>query len=48
MSGGYYKIINRNSSKALDIANVSTANGAVVQQWTYTGADNQLFSFQTP
>ena len=31
--GGYHRIVNRNSGKALDVANAGTANGSNVQQW---------------
>lgn len=40
-SGSYYKFINRNSGKALDVTNGSTADGAAVIQWTYNGGNNQ-------
>lgn len=43
----YYKIINRNSGKALDVASKSTTDGANVQQWSYSGGDNQLFKFES-
>lgn len=39
----YYKIINRNSGMALDIPNHSTNDGTQLDQWTYSGADNQLW-----
>ena len=35
------ELINRYSGKALDVAKVSTADGANVQQWNYGGGDNQ-------
>lgn len=41
LGGGYYKIINVNSGKSLDVENVSTANGANIQVWSYTGGLNQ-------
>lgn len=37
----YYKIVNKNSGKALDVSGASTANGADVIQWDYLGGDNQ-------
>ncbi|HEX4206211.1 MAG TPA: RICIN domain-containing protein [Ktedonobacteraceae bacterium] len=44
-SGGggstYYKLVNQNSSKVLDVTNKSTSNGAVIQQWDYVGGANQ-------
>ncbi len=39
--GTYYKIVNRNSGKALDVTNGSTADGAAVVQNTYTGSNSQ-------
>jgi hypothetical protein len=38
---GYYRILNRNSGKALDVNGNSTADGANVHQWTYGGGLNQ-------
>lgn len=46
--GGYYKVVNKNSGKVLDIPGASTMNGTKIQQWSYTGADNQLFFFVAP
>jgi endoglucanase len=37
----YYRIINRNSNKALDVNGGSTANGAQVIQWPWNGGNNQ-------
>jgi endoglucanase len=37
----YYRIINRNSSRALDVNGGSTANGASVIQWGWNGGNNQ-------
>lgn len=42
-SGKTYKITNKYSGKTLDVANASTADGGNVQQWSYTGANNQLW-----
>ena len=42
-SGGTYSIINKNSSKGLDVTNSSTANGALIQQYNYVGGANQKF-----
>lgn len=39
-----YKIINRNSGKALDVYQKSTADGANVQQYTDNGGTNQQWS----
>lgn len=40
----YYKIVNRLSGKALDVKDNSTANGARIQQWDYSGGLNQQWS----
>ncbi len=45
LGGGYYKIINVNSGKSLDVQDVSTANGANIQVWDYTGGNNQQWQF---
>jgi parallel beta-helix repeat protein len=37
----YYEIANKNSGKALDVADLSTANGAAIHQWDYVGGANQ-------
>lgn len=41
VSGGTYKLVNRASGKALDVNNSSTADGADVIQWGYSGGNNQ-------
>lgn len=41
LGSGYYKIINLNSGKSLDVEGVSTSNGANIQVWTYGGGANQ-------
>jgi hypothetical protein len=41
VSGGTYKLINRNSGKALDVYKKSTENGGDVIQWSYNGGNNQ-------
>jgi hypothetical protein len=41
VGGGYYKLLNRNSGKALDVAGQSVADGANVQQWADNGQTNQ-------
>jgi cytochrome c peroxidase len=38
---GYYKIINVNSGKALDVAGISWADGANIYQWDYLNGSNQ-------
>lgn len=40
-SGSTYKILNRNSGKALEIGGVALDNGATAQQWEYVGSQNQ-------
>ena len=46
---GFYKIINVNSGKALEVSSPSTTtsltNGTAVDQWDYTGAKNQQWAF---
>ena len=37
----YYRIVNRNSGKVLDVNGGSTADGAAVIQWTWGGGNNQ-------
>jgi glucosylceramidase len=41
VGNGYYKILNGNSGKALDVQDNSTANGADIQLWDYAGGTNQ-------
>ncbi len=41
-SGAYYKVINKNSGKSLDID-----NGAAVIQWDYVGGNNQQWQFNS-
>ena len=41
----WYVLLNRNSGKALDVSGVSTADGALLHQWTRTNATNQQFQF---
>ncbi|WP_454853883.1 non-reducing end alpha-L-arabinofuranosidase family hydrolase [Promicromonospora soli] len=41
----WYVLLNRNSGKALDVSGVSTADGALLHQWTRTNANNQQFQF---
>ena len=44
LSDGYYKIVNRNSGKALDVYAKSTADGGNVVQWADNGGTNQQWS----
>jgi len=41
---GTHKLINRNSGKAMDVVDASTANGVKVQQWSYAGNINQKWA----
>jgi alpha-glucosidase len=41
----YYAIVNRNSGKALDVFDRSTADGAAIVQWPRTTGTNQQFRF---
>jgi hypothetical protein len=36
-------VINRNSSKSLDVPGASTANGVGIQQWDHNNGANQRF-----
>ena len=44
-AGVSYKIVNRNSGKALDVSGGSIADGANIIQYTYGGANNQKWQF---
>lgn len=44
VANGTYKIINRNSGLALDAKGQLTANGTDIQQWTYSGGNNQRWT----
>jgi O-glycosyl hydrolase len=41
---GYYKLVNRNSGKVLEVAGFSTSNGGTVDQWTDNGGTNQQWT----
>ncbi len=43
VADGDYKIINRNSGKALEVFEHSLETGANIAQWDFHGADNQLW-----
>jgi len=43
-ANGTYKIINRNSGMALDVAGAGTANGTQVDQLTYNGSSNDQWT----
>ena len=42
--GQYFRLVNQNSGKCLDVEFASAADGASLQQWSCTGGDNQTFS----
>ncbi|MEV6829471.1 RICIN domain-containing protein [Amycolatopsis sp. NPDC051102] len=44
--GGAVSLVNRLSGLALDVWGVSTADGARISQWTFTGNPNQRFLLQ--
>ncbi|GAB3108563.1 hypothetical protein GCM10027160_06690 [Streptomyces calidiresistens] len=44
-TGAWYVLVNRHSGKALDVAGVSTADGAALQQWTRHDGNNQQWRF---
>lgn len=41
IAGGTYRIMAKSSGKVLDVMGASTTEGANVQQWDYTGGNNQ-------
>ncbi len=43
--GVHYRLVARHSGKHFDISGVSTAAGALLQQWSATGGLNQQFDF---
>lgn len=44
-TSAHYQLVSRHSGKAIDITDLSTADGAAVQQWTRTNNANQQFQF---
>lgn len=44
---GYYKIINTNSNKAIDVSGCIAGNGVNVHLWEQNGTDAQLFRFES-
>ncbi|QHS62898.1 RICIN domain-containing protein [Chitinophaga agri] len=44
-AGSYYKVINKNSSKSLEVYNQLTTNGAAIDQWDYWAGLNQQWRF---
>ncbi|HEX8315336.1 MAG TPA: RICIN domain-containing protein [Flavisolibacter sp.] len=47
IANGTYRITARHSGKSLDVLNSSTADGANVAQWTYSGGNNQQWFVQS-
>ena len=48
-SGGYYRIKPTHATNScLDVRGASTADGAVVDLWTYSANFNQQWTFQAP
>jgi thermitase len=43
---GVYQVVNVNSNKCLDVTGVSTANGAIIQQWSCGGGDHQKWQIE--
>lgn len=43
---GRYIIVAKHSGKVLDVSGASTAGGANIQQWTYTGASHQQWDVE--
>src|SRR3954447_106104 len=41
----WYVLVNRNSGKALDVYNLSTADGAPIKQWTRNDGNQQQWQF---
>ena len=46
IGGGFVKILNRNSGKALVVENISTADGARLIQWPYSDNTNRNDEWQ--
>ncbi|WP_051174027.1 non-reducing end alpha-L-arabinofuranosidase family hydrolase [Amycolatopsis orientalis] len=44
-TNAWYVLVNRNSGKAIDVASASTADGAVVHQWSRHDGANQQWQF---
>lgn len=47
VSGGIYTLTSKASGKVLDVVDVSTADGAKMQQWTNYSASNQRFKVES-
>jgi lysophospholipase L1-like esterase len=44
-TSAWYTLVNRNSGKALDVYNLSTADGARIAQWSRNGGNQQQWQF---
>jgi endo-1,4-beta-xylanase len=44
-TGAWYVLVNRNSGKALDVYNLSTADGGRITQWTSNNGNQQQWQF---
>jgi endoglucanase len=44
-AGAWYKVINKNSAKSLDVNNSSVDDGGSIIQWEYWGGNNQQWQF---
>lgn len=45
-AGKDLNIVNQKSGKSMDVCGPSSANGAIIQQWSYEGLSNQKFHLQ--
>ncbi len=43
LGNGYFRIVNRNSGKVLDVSAAGTADGANVDQWSWVTANQEMF-----
>lgn len=46
-AGSYYKVLNKNSGKSMEVNGQSTANGAAIDQWDYWAGANQQWTFNS-
>ncbi|MEV4400487.1 RICIN domain-containing protein, partial [Nonomuraea sp. NPDC049607] len=44
-TNAWYVLVNRNSGKALDVYNLSTADGGRITQWTRNNQNQQQWQF---
>ncbi|WP_173085844.1 RICIN domain-containing protein [Phytohabitans rumicis] len=42
----YYRVVNRNSGRVMDVVGASTANNAEVKQYAWNGGGNQMWVFE--